>query len=68
VAVGGEQRRTGRRPSVERVFAGEQVEAALDLLQLMDMAWHDCYGPREVEVPTAVLDDVLLLSVVISAP
>jgi hypothetical protein len=40
----------------------------LDLLQLMDMAWHDCYGPREVEVPTAVLDDVLLLSVVISAP
>jgi hypothetical protein len=31
-------------------------------LHLMDMAWHDCYCPRELEVPPAVLDDVLLLS------
>jgi hypothetical protein len=65
VAVGSEQRRTVRRPRVEGLFAGEQVEAALDLLQLMDLAWHDCYGPRELEVPPAVLDDVLLLSVAI---
>jgi hypothetical protein len=26
------------------------------------MAWHDCYGPRELEVPAAVLDDILLLA------
>jgi hypothetical protein len=28
----------------------------------MDMAWHDCYGPQELEVPVDVLDDVILLS------
>ncbi|TDW23956.1 hypothetical protein [Kribbella kalugense] len=44
------------------MFAGERLEAALDLLQLIDIAWHDCYGPRELDVPPAVLDDVLLLS------
>jgi hypothetical protein len=26
------------------------------------MAWHDCYGPRELEIPPRVLDDVLLLA------
>jgi hypothetical protein len=26
------------------------------------MAWHDCYGPRELELPPEVLDDVLLLA------
>ena len=34
----------------------------LDLLHLTDMAWHDCYGPQDLEVPLAVLDDVLLLA------
>ena len=28
----------------------------------MDMAWHDCYGPRELETPPQVLDDILLLA------
>lgn len=62
MAIGSEQRRRERKPRVEGLFAGRQVEAALDLLHLMDMAWHDCYGPRELEVPPAVLDDVLLLA------
>jgi hypothetical protein len=62
VAIGSEQRRRERKPRIEGLFAGQQVEAALDLLHLMDMAWHDCYGPRELEVPPAVLDDVLLLA------
>lgn len=47
---------------MEESFAGEQVEAALDLLHLTDMAWHDCYGPRELEIPEAVLDDVVQLA------
>ncbi len=38
------------------------AEAALDLLALTDMAWHDCYGPHELEMPAHVLDDVLLLA------
>ncbi|MBM7494490.1 hypothetical protein JOD64_005712 [Micromonospora luteifusca] len=62
MALGSEQRRAERKPRIEGLFAGRQVEAALDLLHLMDMAWHDCYGPRELEVPPAVLDDVLLLA------
>ena len=62
MAIGSEQRRRERRPRVEVLFAGRQVEAVLDLMSMMDMAWHDCYGPRELEVPPAVLDDVLLLA------
>lgn len=62
MALGSEQRRDERRPCIEAMFAGRQIEAALDLLHLMDMAWHDCYGPRESEVPPAVLNDVLLLA------
>jgi hypothetical protein len=45
-----------------RQFDPREVEAALDLLALTDMAWHDCYGPRELEIPARVLDDVLLLA------
>jgi hypothetical protein len=26
------------------------------------MAWHDCYGPRDLEVPPGILDDILLLA------
>lgn len=62
MAIGSEQRRRERKQRIEGLFAGQQVEAALDLLHLMDMAWHDCYGPQELEVPPAVLDDVLLLA------
>ena len=43
-------------------FPDGQVEAALDLLHLADVAWHDCYGPEELALPDRVLDDVLLLA------
>jgi hypothetical protein len=62
MAIGSEQRRRERKPRIQALFAGDQVEAVLDLLHLTDMAWHDCYGPRELEIPAAVLDDVLLLA------
>ena len=62
MAIGSEARRRERRPRVEEQFGTRRVDAALDLLHLMDMAWHDCYGPRELEVPPEVLDDVLLLA------
>ena len=58
MAIGSEQRRQQRRPLIAASFPDEQVEAALDLLHLTDMAWHDCYGPRELELPAAVLDDM----------
>ena len=62
VAIGSEQRCRERRPRVKALFASREVEAALDLLHLTDMAWHDCYGPHELEIPSQVLDDVLLLA------
>jgi hypothetical protein len=62
MAIGSEQRRRQRHPIVSAAFSAELVEAALDLLHLTDMAWHDCYGPSELEVPAAVLDDMLLLA------
>ena len=62
MAIGGEQRRNERRPRVEAAFPRNHVDPALDLLHLADMAWHDCYGPRELEIPPGVLDDILLLA------
>jgi hypothetical protein len=62
MAIGSDQRRRERRPRIMRQFDPREVEAALDLLALTDMAWHDCYGPRELEIPARVLDDVLLLA------
>jgi hypothetical protein len=61
MAIGSEQRRQARK-RIEALFASREVEAALDLLHLTDMAWHDCYGPRELEIPPQVLDDMLLLA------
>jgi hypothetical protein len=62
MAVGGEQRRAARKPRIDARFPSAEVEAALDLLHLVDMAWHDCFGPSELEIPSKVLDDVLLLA------
>lgn len=62
MAIGSEQRRRERALRVKELFEGRDLEAALDLLHLTDMAWHDCYGPRELEIPSDVLDDVLLLA------
>jgi len=62
MAVGSDQRRKERRRRIEAEFPSSHVEAALDLLHLTDMAWHDCYGPEELALPETVLDDVLLLA------
>ncbi|MGK5741522.1 hypothetical protein [Micromonospora sp. URMC 103] len=32
-----------RKPRIEALFASREVEAALDLLHLTDMAWHDLF-------------------------
>ena len=62
MAIGSEQQRKERRPRIEAAFPRGHVDAALDLLHLADMAWHDCYGPRELEIPPGVLDDILVLA------
>ncbi|MEV4532378.1 hypothetical protein AB0J82_00940 [Asanoa sp. NPDC049518] len=62
MAIGSAARRQERRPAVVDRFGAADMEAALDLLHLADMAWHDCYGPRDLAIPPDVVDDVLLCS------
>ncbi|MFB6398124.1 hypothetical protein [Polymorphospora lycopeni] len=62
MAVGSAQRRGERLPRIAASFRQPEVEAALDLLELADLAWHDCYGPQELCLPPDVLDDVLVLA------
>lgn len=39
---------------------GSRADAALDLLELAELAWHDCYG--EVSPPESVIHDILTVS------
>ncbi len=42
------------------MFPAEQTEAAVDLLELMELGWHDCYGASTP--PEDLVDNMLLLS------
>ncbi len=42
------------------MFGEEQAPAALDLLELVELAWHDCYG--EISPSEDVVEHLLLLS------
>ena len=57
VAIGRAERRSERRTKVAVLFA-DRTDRALDLLELLEMAWHDSYG--EVTPSEDVIDDVLL--------
>ena len=43
MAIGREQRRAERRTKVAVLFA-DRTDRALDLLELVEMAWHDTFG------------------------
>jgi hypothetical protein len=57
--AGRSQRRSERRTKVAVLFA-DRTDRALDLLELLEMAWHDTYA--EGTPPEDVIDDILLLS------
>jgi hypothetical protein len=57
--VGREARRAARLPRVEAVF-GEGTAAVLDLLELAELAWHDCYD--EISPSEEIVDEILLCS------
>lgn len=59
MAVGSAERRSERRTKVAVLFA-DRTDRALDLLELLEMAWHDTRG--EVTPPEDLIDDILLLS------
>jgi hypothetical protein len=60
MAVSRAERRASRRARVTSALGEELAEPALDLLELVELAWHDCYG--EITPPDEVIDDILLLS------
>lgn len=53
------ERRTARSARARDVFGGDS-SAALDLLELTELAWHDCYG--EVTPPDTVIDNIFICS------
>lgn len=52
-------RRQQREPRATESF-GSSADAALDLLELTDLAWHDCYG--EAAPPSHVMEDIFICS------
>lgn len=60
MAIGRDERRKEREAEVLAVFGETRVEVALDLLELTELAWHDCYG--DVSPPDEVIEDMLVVS------
>lgn len=60
VAISRAERRKGREPRVVALFGESVAPAALDLLELTEFAWHDCYG--DITPPDEVVDDMLVCS------
>jgi hypothetical protein len=60
MAISREQRRAERQDRVVAVFGQGGAAAALDVLELTEYAWHDCYG--EITPSEELVDDMLLLS------
>ena len=54
------QRRKDRELQIVAVFGKDRAPVALDLLELVELAWHDCYS--EVTPSKELIDDMLLLS------
>lgn len=52
-------RRRGRRGRARQLFGGD-AEVALDVLELAELAWHDCYG--EITPPDSVIEDIWIVS------
>ena len=58
--MGRAERREDRRQRVVSLFGEDRASVALDLLELTELAWHDCYG--EVSPSEEIVVDMLLLS------
>lgn len=58
--IGRAQRRDARRPAVLEAFGPRLTNAALDLLELTEFAWHDCYG--QTTPPDDVIADILVVA------
>ena len=52
--------RRAKRGQRAREAFGSDSEAALDLLELTEFAWHDCYN--EAALPDQVVDDMFVVA------
>ena len=52
-------RRRARKPRAIELF-GPRADAALDALELLELAWHDCYG--ESSPPEEVIENIWLVA------
>lgn len=59
MAISRTDRRQQRGVRARQLF-GADADVALDLLELAELAWHDCYG--EITPPDAVVEDIWLVS------
>jgi hypothetical protein len=60
LAIGRAARRAERSALVESVLGASLAPAGLDLLELTEFAWHDCYG--EITPPDEVILNILICS------
>ena len=60
MVIGREERRNRRRPRVLTEFGNHDAEHVLDLLELVELAWHDCYG--DVSPDDTVIEDILVVA------
>ena len=60
VVSGRASRRAAREALVVTGFGADRSAAALDLLELVELAWHDCFG--EITPPDEVIDDILVVA------
>ena len=60
MVIGRVARRSARAEHVSAIMGRANAQAALDLLELVEFSWHDCYG--EITPPDAVIEDILVCS------
>ena len=60
MAISRAERRPERKSRVAAVFDDVLADPVLDLLEITELAWHDCYG--DTSPPEEIVDDILLCS------
>ena len=57
MAISRAERRAARTARAAQEY-GDRADAVLDILELTEFAWHDCYG--EITPPEQVVDDIFV--------
>jgi hypothetical protein len=60
MAVSRAERRVERKLRVVSIFGDALADPVLDLLEITELAWHDCYN--EISPSEEIIDDILLCS------